>query len=69
MTLPARIGRRTFVMNTGVSLGSMALASMLPRTNSAQAAAPVQSGRWTGARYDAAGAARSGLFGFTWPAA
>ena len=48
MTLPARIGRRTFVMNSGVSLGSMALASMLPRTNSVQAAAPAQSGRWTG---------------------
>ncbi len=48
MTLPARIGRRAFVMNSGVSLGSMALASLLPRTNSAQAAVPAQSGRWTG---------------------
>src|ERR1700722_17449852 len=45
MTLPARIGRRTFVMNTGVSLGSIALASMFPRANSAKGAAAVQSGR------------------------
>ena len=42
MTLPPRIGRRTFVWNTGVSLGSMALASMMPRTQPLQAAIEAQ---------------------------
>lgn len=48
MTLPAPIGRRTFVLNTGVSLGSMALATCLPRQKSAQAAATAQGARWSG---------------------
>jgi hypothetical protein len=42
MTLPPRIGRRTFVWNTGVSLGSMALASLMPRTKPLQAAITAQ---------------------------
>jgi hypothetical protein len=49
MTLPAPIGRRTFVMNAGVSLGSMALASWLPQPKSAQAAGAATTARWTGA--------------------
>jgi hypothetical protein len=48
MTFPSAIGRRTFLWNTGVSLGSMALASLLPRTQSLQAAVSAQSGRWNG---------------------
>jgi hypothetical protein len=43
MSLPPQIGRRTFVWNTGVSLGSMALATMLPRTKPLQAAVSAQS--------------------------
>jgi hypothetical protein len=49
MTLPTPIGRRTFVMNAGVSLGSMALATWLPRPKSAQAAAVATTARWAGA--------------------
>jgi hypothetical protein len=50
MNLPSQIGRRTFVLNAGVSLGSMALASWLPGAKSAAAVTrPPMSGRWTGA--------------------
>jgi Protein of unknown function (DUF1501) len=48
MILPSPIGRRTFVCNAGMSLGSMALASLLPRANAVQAATTAQNGRWTG---------------------
>jgi hypothetical protein len=49
MILPAPIGRRSFVMNAGVSLGSMALASWLPGPKSAQAATAARTARWAGA--------------------
>jgi hypothetical protein len=48
MMFPPQIGRRTFVTNAGVSLGAMALGTMLAPPRSASAAAPAQSARWTG---------------------
>ena len=71
MTLPPRIGRRTFVWNTGVSLGSMALASMMPRTKSAQAAIDGATAA-AGPECSASRSFRrgpSGSSGSTWPAA
>ena len=47
--LPSPIGRRTFISNTGVSLGSMALASWLPRTQASRPPPP------KGARHGALG--------------
>ncbi len=49
MILPSSIGRRTFVLNAGVSLGSMALASMLSPSRKAQAASTSKMAHWTGA--------------------
>ncbi len=48
MILPAQIGRRTFVTNAGVSLGSMALGSLLSTAKTANAAARPLATPWTG---------------------
>ncbi|HET6323378.1 MAG TPA: DUF1501 domain-containing protein, partial [Planctomycetaceae bacterium] len=48
MILPAQIGRRTFVTNAGVSLGSMALGSLLSPAKTASAAARPLAAPWTG---------------------
>jgi len=50
MHLPSPIGRRAFVMNAGVSLGSMALAAWAPGAiKSAKGAGEAKISRWTGA--------------------
>jgi hypothetical protein len=48
MSLPAQIARRTFLFNSGLSLGSMALSTLLPRqlVQAAESSAP--SDRWPG---------------------
>jgi hypothetical protein len=48
MILPPQIGRRTFVTNAGVSLGSMALGSLLTTTKTATAAERPLAAPWTG---------------------
>jgi hypothetical protein len=48
MILPSQIGRRAFVMNAGVSLGSMALGAWLSAPKAAAAAEAAQAARWTG---------------------
>ncbi len=48
MMLPGPIGRRTFVTNAGVSLGAMALGSLLSPSKSAAGSEAVKSARWTG---------------------
>ena len=70
MMLPPRIGRRTFVRNTGVSLGSMALASVMPRTKPLQAAITAQHGRAVESLANRRlRRGPSGSSGSTWPAA
>ncbi|MBC7966727.1 MAG: DUF1501 domain-containing protein, partial [Fuerstia sp.] len=46
MSLPTHLARRTFLRNTGVSLGSMALASLLARQSDATQDATVP--HWNG---------------------
>ncbi|MCO6453861.1 MAG: DUF1501 domain-containing protein [Pirellulaceae bacterium] len=52
MTLPDSIARRTFLLNGGISLGSMALSTLLPRgllvAAPSNAAAGQRSERWSG---------------------
>jgi len=48
MILPPQIGRRAFVTNAGVSLGSMALGAWVSAPKAAAAAETVKTARWTG---------------------
>jgi hypothetical protein len=49
MTLPSDIARRAFLFNSGVSLGSMAMATLLPQSPSLAAENAVDAaGQWTG---------------------
>lgn len=52
MSLPDSIARRTFLMNSGISLGSMALSTLLPRGLLAAAPSTAEAGqqseRWSG---------------------
>ena len=48
MILPSQIGRRSFVTNAGLSLGSMALGAWLSAPKAAAAAETAKAARWTG---------------------